>query len=291
MDLIAHPNPAHPFAGNRTRPAGRDDAHRKAMPIGQCLAVHFPRQEGVRLHHLPHRSATRDDIFRGVAGEVHIAAVIAGIDGTAANAGGVEHIGHAHAGPARAADRAGAPLIAARRRIERGAPIAAAFDLEREGVGGEIMFQICERQAQRIVDLAIDRQFPVPCIARTRGLRHQTVVADKMAGIVGDRVIEEMCRCLGVERPVVEQAQAILAFDYKRLMFRRRPCRRHQPARHVTGERNGCTERRAHGGQACALEKAASAKRQRVGAPGIVSINFRQTAFGCANVRDLRCNI
>ena len=59
----------------------------------------------------------------------------------------LKHIAQSHAGPFGAADSAGRPLIAARRRIEFGATVAAAFYLQLECVLREIV--AADRRAYR----------------------------------------------------------------------------------------------------------------------------------------------
>ena len=88
-----------------------------------------------------------------------------------------------------------------------------------------------------------------------------------------DLVIEQMRRRFGVERPVVQQGQPVLAGDH--LLGQGD---RNQTGRHLAMEGNRRADQRPHGGQASAAQKAApvamgaAAKHLPIGAHGVVVI-------------------
>ena len=174
--------------------------------------------------------------------------------------GGVDHIGlHArrlqhvlqpHPGPFRTGDRAIGPLVALGRRIEEGPPVAAALDGQRPGHDLELRLQIGDRIGHRVVDQTVHGQGPgvgVHVVGR------DAVVADEMPHRRGDGVVQQMRRGLGIERPVVQQGQPVLADQH----ILARESGRDQPSRHEPVERDRRPDHRRHRRQTGALEKAA----------------------------------
>jgi hypothetical protein len=175
------------------------------MDRRQRLAIHRKRDQRVRLHRLLEPDAARERLPFGIAREVRVGAVVRGVDRRRSRPRRLEHVLQADTGPARAADPARGPGIAARRRHELGAAVAAAFEHQVVGDILEPVLELAEGHLERIVHLAIDRDLPGVRIGWRLG--DLTVVADVVD--VGRRhvVVEEMGRGLRDQGPVADHHQ------------------------------------------------------------------------------------
>ena len=254
MHLVAQPDPLEPFLRAGARPAGDHQAQRRAVHRMQRPAVHAEGDQVARVHRLADRHAARDRQLALLAGEVRIRADMGGVDDVRLDAGGLEHVGQAHAGPVRAGDRADRPLVAARRRVEEGPAVAAAFDGELLGHDLELLLQVVDAERHRAVDQAVDAQLPG---RRVHVVRHDAVVADEVPGGRRDRVVEQMGRGLGVDRPVVEHGQPVLALDGHFLGGDRLG---DEARRHVAVKRDRRADQGAHAGEAGAFQEPAAVR-------------------------------
>ena len=115
---------------------------------------------------------------------------------------GFQHIGERDTGPLGAARAAVGPLIAARRRREAGAAVAAAFQHHAPRHRLVFRFQLAERDFDLVVDLAIDGDLPgigIPCL-----LGDLPVVADVEFLDRRGVVVEQAFRRLGDQRLFTE---------------------------------------------------------------------------------------
>src|SRR5690606_34888028 len=81
MLLVAYPDPRQVFLRNGARIAGDNQAQREAVQRRNILVIHGPGDQRFRLHGLFDRHAARDHDLVGIAGNVDIVAIVAGIDG------------------------------------------------------------------------------------------------------------------------------------------------------------------------------------------------------------------
>ena len=199
-----------------------------------------------------------------------------GVDDVALDARGLQDVGQADAGPIGAGDRAQRPLVAARRRIEEGPAVAAAFDGELLRHDLELLLQVVDAQRHRAVHEAVDPQFPG---RRVHVLGHNAVVADEVPDRRRHLVVEQMGRRLGVDRPVVEYGEPVLAGDLHGVGGNRLG---DEARGHVAVKRDGRADQRAHAGEAGALEETAAVRvrlaseHDPVGLLGVFGIEFEE---------------
>jgi hypothetical protein len=191
---------------------------------------------------------------------MRVRAVVRGVDARRFDAGSLQDFGQRHAGPFRTTDPAIGPLIAARGRREERAAVAAAFQHHAERLRFEFLFEIAKRDLERLVHLAVDREFPrVRILSR---LRRIAVIADEEFRGRRGIVIEQRLRRFRDQRTVAEHDEIfVLARKVEKLralLFRcggrrrLRECSRHETRGHVLRKRNCPADNSAHRGDACA---------------------------------------
>ncbi len=279
MDDVAQPDAVQPFLRARARPARHHQAQRRSVHRVQGLAILGKRDQHVVGHRLGNRHAARDRDLVGIAGKVRVGAIMGGVDNIRLDPGGLQNILQSHAGPLRTGDSAIGPLIALGRRVEEGATVAAALNRQRHRHDFELRLEIGDRIGRRIVDEAVDRQRPGVGVHL---LRRDAVIADEMPHRRGDGVIQQMRRRLGIDRPVVQQGQAVLA-DQHVLAGEGGG---DEPRGHVAMKRDHRTDHRRHGGQPGSLQEAAAVgmrlpaeecaiRRDRVAAEKFMHVRMR----------------
>jgi hypothetical protein len=163
------------------------------------------------------------------------------------------------------------------------APTAAAFQLQGVAHHLEALAQFGDRQLHRLVDQPVDLQRPA---VRPDVGRRDAVVADEVAGGRGDVVVQQVRGRLRVDRPVVEDAQAVLAGDREAVgLLGERG--RDQARWHGAVERDCRAHDRAHRRQARPAQETApvgvcfTAEDQLVGDLRILLVEFTQSTFTC----------
>src|SRR5215204_7788089 len=129
---------------------------------------------------------------------MRVGAVMPAEYGGGLNAGGLQHVNNPDAGPFRAAGAAIGPLIAARLRIEKRTPVAAAFQNHAARDCLELRLQFAKRELKLLIDLTIDHDLPA---VRILGLiRDKTVIADIELVDRGRVIVEQALGRLGDQR-------------------------------------------------------------------------------------------
>ena len=141
-------------------------------------------------------------------------------------------------------------MVARGRRVKEGSPVAATLDHERHRHNLEFLLEVLDRHRHRIVDQAVNGQGPASGVHL---FGRQAVVSDEMPGCRSDRVVQQVRGRLGVERPIVQEREPVLA-DKK---IRISEGGRDQPARHVRVVRDCQSEQPARSRAACANEESA----------------------------------
>ena len=214
MYLVADPDAVQPLGRRRGGPARHDEAHRGAVDQRQVLSVQLEGDQRVLFHRLGDRYAARDRRLVGFAGQRRVGTVMAGVDRRGFEAGRLQHVGQAYAGPLRAAGAAVGPLVAARLGREERAPVAAAFQHELVGDVGKTAHQLADREFERRVHLAIDLDLPRLGIAGD--VRHLPIVAHEQLVRGRDGIVHQLGLGLGDQGLVAQHREAGLAFHLEK---------------------------------------------------------------------------
>ena len=114
------------------------------MQQRNVFAVHCPCNQRFVFHGLGNRNPTRDNDLLGVSANMGIGTIVTDINSVILEADIFENIAQADSCPFRTGNGSYPPLVAFRRRIEFGATIAPAFELNLKCMLFEFLFQLCD---------------------------------------------------------------------------------------------------------------------------------------------------
>ena len=200
---------------------------------------------------------------------------------------GFQHIGRPHAGSFGATRAAIGPLVAARRRREGRAAVAAAFKHHALRHGFVVFLQLGERDLERLVHLAVDRRSsrrrdfsPLREFVRCCGCRtFPSAWCRRRAGFRGSPPPGDAPQH---HQPFVlaGEFQELRAFGGRGGGSRAlRVCCRDEPAGSIR-ERHCTPDRRAHCGQSRTAQKSTPARRYSIGPRRVIAIQVFRRAFG-----------
>ena len=253
------------------------------------FSVHGEGDEVVRVHGLVDRHAARDRQFALLARQMGVRAFMGSVNRVLFDARCLQNIRQTHTGPFRTGNGAKSPLVAAGRRVERRAAIAAAFDDELFGHDLEFALEIGDAEVHRIVDQPVEPQLPAVCL---HVFRNDAVIADKMAGRRRNRVVQQMRGCFRIDRAVVQDGQAVLTGNFHWIGGKRFG---NEARGHVAVKRDGGADQRAHARKAGAFQETApvlvrfASENNFVGVFGVFRVKFEKVcAFVVCLLRHVR---